>query len=105
MNETLLNVTANITQNQTVNQTVNQVGQFALDKALNSNWGDALAQTINGFTGQHFSGSIVTALIPLVTIALIYWKWGSLLQAVDTVGKTVLLLLMGYVVAKAFGVL
>ena len=105
MNETI-NATVAIAQNETLKNATNQAGSFALDKVLNSNWGDGLATTLNSLLNTtFFNGSLVTALVPLISLALIYWKWGSIVNAIGTFGSAVILLIMAYVVARAFGVL
>ena len=107
MNETdLLNASINATQNETVRQNIDQAGRFALDNILNSSWGNGIAQWLNSTLNTNaFTGSIVTALIPIITILFFYWKWQAIVQAVGTMGSTILVLIMLFVALKAFGVI
>lgn len=99
------NATLNSTANDSIRQGVNQMGGFSLDAILNSGWGDGLAQALNGWLHtDFFTGGIVVALVPVITILLIYWKWNAIMQAVHTFGQTLLILLAAYVVMKAVGV-
>jgi hypothetical protein len=116
MNDTLLNSTveaANSTfnathtaANETTHQIINQVGNFGLDKILNLSWTDGLAAWLNAtFNTTAFSGSVISALLPIITILFVYWKWNSIVQFIQTAGQVILVLLIGFLVLKAFGIL
>lgn len=103
MNETDL---LNATSNETVRQGIDQAGTFALDNILNSTWGNGIAQWLNSTLNTNvFTGSIVAALLPIITILFFYWKWQTIVQAIGTMGSTILVLVMLFVALKAFGVL
>jgi hypothetical protein len=105
MNETI-NAALNATQNETLRNATNQAGSFALDKVLNSNWGEGLATTLNALLNTtFFNGSLVSALVPCITLVLLWWKWGAICNAVQTFGSTIIIILILYVGAKALGVL
>lgn len=108
MNQTdLLNTTAgNITQNETVKQTLGNAGSFGLDKLLNMQWTEGVAAWLNSMLGTNaFTGSTIALMLPVITLVLLWWKWGAAMQFLDTVGKTILLLAIIFVVLKALGVL
>lgn len=119
MNDTMANLTANLTNptlvggannttlgNETVREAVTSAGNFGLDKLFNMSWADGIAAWLNAtFSTGMFSGSVIAALVPIITILFIYWKWNAIMQALQTVGQTVLFLLILFVAAKAFGIL
>ena len=105
-NQSLNLTNTTISGNSTIAQTANAAGSFALDKLLNMSWGDGLALWLNStFSTGFFTGTLITALLPLITIGLIFWKWNAVMSAMQTVGQTVLILVAGYLVLHVLGVL
>ena len=112
MNETLLNMTQNGTgglpsaaTNETLGQAANQAGGFALDKLLNMTWADGLAGWLNTtLNTQFFTGALITALLPVLTITFLYFKWDAIMNFISSTGKILLVLLAFYLVLKALGV-
>jgi VIT1/CCC1 family predicted Fe2+/Mn2+ transporter len=120
MNETLANLTVNSTNftlnastqstssvgNETVKVAINSAGNFGLDKLLNMEWTVGVAAWLNAtFNTTMFSGSIIAALLPIITLAFLYFKWNSVVSFFQTAGQVMLVLLIGYLALKAFGIL
>ena len=107
MNETLnatLNATINATQNETVNQTINNAGGFAVQSLFNMEWAAGVASWLNSATGMtFFSPALVGVALPVISIALLYFKWGGIMNFIDNFGKFALIIVALYLVAKAFG--
>jgi VIT1/CCC1 family predicted Fe2+/Mn2+ transporter len=111
-NETLANLTANASgiltstlANETVKQAATNAGNFGLDKLLNMQWTDGIAAWISQTTGFSVSGSVIAALLPIITILFLYWKWNAIVQFIQTAGQVILVLLIFFLVLKAFGIL
>lgn len=113
MNDTLANLTANATlptpplsANETVGQAVNHAGSFGLDKLLNMEWTEGVAAWLNAtFNTTLFSGSVIAALLPIITLAFLYFKWNSVVSFFQTAGQVILVLAILFLGLKAFGVL
>ena len=114
MNDTLANLTANLTNlptngstlgNETVRQAASTAGNWGLDKLLNMQWTDGLAAWIGQTTGFALTGAQITLLVPIISLVLIYWKWGAIMNFIEQFGKIVLILAILFVALKAFGVL
>jgi hypothetical protein len=117
MNDTLANLTANASNvsldalstsgaNETVRQAANNAGGFAVDKLFNMEWTIGVAQWLNAtFNTGIFTAPMIGVMVPLVSIALLYFKWGAVVNFIDHIGKFIILAIAGYLVLKAFGVL
>jgi hypothetical protein len=109
MNETLnatLNATINATQNETVKQAASSAANFTLDKFFNMEWAAGIALWLNTtLKTDLFSSAIVGVVFPLVSIALLYFKWGAVVNMLDHLGKFLILMVAGFLLLKAFGVL
>jgi hypothetical protein len=115
MNDTLANITSNLNNvtptttfggNETLSQAASSAGNFGLDKLLNMQWTEGVAVWLNAtFNTSAFSGSVIAALLPIVTILFLYWKWNSIVQFIQTAGQVILVLLIFFLLMKAFGIL
>lgn len=115
MNDTLANLTANLTNasgfppssvgNETVKAAVTNAGNFGLDKLLNLQWTDGVAAWISQTLGVSLTGGQIAMLVPIISLVLIYWKWGAIMNFIEQFGKIVLILAILFVALKAFGVL
>jgi hypothetical protein len=117
-NDTLANLTANLTNftsvptqpvsvgNETVKQAATNAGNWGLDKLLNMQWTDGVAAWLNtSLNTNAFSGGVIAALFPIITVLFLYWKWNAIVQFIQTAGQVILVLLIFFLVLKAFGVL
>jgi hypothetical protein len=105
-NQSLNLTNTTISGNATIAQTANAAGGFALDKLLNLSWGDGLAAWLNSTLNTgFFTGSLIAALLPLISIGLIYWKWNSIVGFIQTAGQVILVLIAAYLVLHVLGVL
>jgi hypothetical protein len=115
MNDTLANLTveaANSTfsptnaANETAGHAINQAGNFGVDKLLNLSWTDGVAGWLNlTFNTTAFSGQIIAALLPIITLLFLYWKWNAVVSFFQTAGQVVIILLVIFLGLKAFGML
>jgi hypothetical protein len=90
--------------NETTSEAINQAGNAASNGLLNFQWADGAAEWLNGVTNsKFFTSSLVGAFVPLISIMLLYWKWGTLMSFVDNMGKFVLLAVAAFLLAKGLG--
>jgi VIT1/CCC1 family predicted Fe2+/Mn2+ transporter len=121
MNDTLANLTADLTNasntthivngstsvgNETVRQAATNAGNWGLDKLLNMEWTNGVALWLNTtFNTSMFSGAVIGALLPIITLAFLYFKWNSVVSFFQTAGQVILVLAIGFLLLKAFGIL
>lgn len=92
------------TTNQTIDAVANDVGTQTTNTILNIDWISPITDFINGIIGTNFTTEQIGFMTPIISILLIYWKWNAIMSFLHTSGQTILLLVIVFLGAKAFGV-